>query len=323
MTAHLVSPPTLPSPTAALASRAPAPARGRTSGAGAASAPGPAAGHARARGVGSSSSGMSALGWALSDTWVVAGRHLRRLRRRPDELLSTLLVPVMAVAMFGLVLGDAFGAAMAAPGVDYREFLLPGVFVLTMAFGIGSTTVSVAADVRDSVVDRMRSMPTAPAAILAGRALADLVTAVVELAVLAGMGALLGWQWHGGPVAVAGALGLLLALRLAFSWIGIVLGLLVSGPEAAMKYFALVFPLAMVAETIVPTALMPGWLAGLAAWNPLSSTVVATRELFGVGGPEASTWIAEHAQVMALAWPAAIVAVCVPVALLLLRRLGR
>ncbi|MGC5614726.1 ABC transporter permease [Georgenia sp. Z1491] len=318
MTAHLVSSPALPSPTASLTRRGPAPARQLTADAVSASAP------PTRRGLGGAASpALVRLGKAASDTWVIAGRHLRRLHRRPDELLSTLLLPVMAMAMFGLVLGDAFGAAMSAPGGDYREFLLPGVLVLTMAFGIGATTVSVAADVRDSVVDRMRSMPTSPTAILAGRALADLATAVVELTILLGMGALLGWQWHAGPAAAVGALGLLLLLRLAFSWIGVVLGLLVSGPEAAMKYFALVFPLAMVAETIVPTTLMPGWLAGVAAWNPLSSTVVAARELFGAGGGPASSWVAENGQLMAVAWPLAIIAVCVPLALVLLRRLGR
>lgn len=261
--------------------------------------------------------------WAVADTWVVARRHLLRLARRPDELLGTLLIPVMAIAMFGFVFGDAFGAAMAVPGAEYRQFLLPGLFALTMAFGIGSTTIAVAADVRGGVVDRMRSLPSPPAAILAGRSLADLLTAVVELLILMGLGTALGWQWQGGAAGALAALGLLLLLRLAFSWVGIVLGLWVSGPEAAMKYFALVFPLAMVADTIVPTALMPGWLAGVAAWNPLSITVVATRQLLGnPAGPDAS-WLAEHSLALAVAWPLAITALCVPLALGRLRRLGR
>ncbi|MGO1833211.1 MAG: ABC transporter permease, partial [Actinomycetaceae bacterium] len=97
--------------------------------------------------------------WALSDVWVVARRTILRLVRRPDELLGTLLIPVMAVVMFGLVFGDAFGAAMGAGGSDYREFLLPGLFALTMAFGIGNTSIGIAADVRGGVVDRMRTLP--------------------------------------------------------------------------------------------------------------------------------------------------------------------
>lgn len=261
--------------------------------------------------------------WFAADTWVVARRHLLRLVRRPDELVGTLMIPVMAVAMFGFVFGDALGAAMTVPGVAYREFLMPGLFALTMAFGIGNTTISMAADVRGGVLDRMRSLPMSPGAVLAGRALADLVTAVAELGILMALGGAFGWQWYAGPAAVLAAFGLLALLRLAFSWIGILLGLLVSGPEAAMKYFALIFPLAMVADTVVPTALMPGWLAGPAEWNPLSATVIAIRGLFGNPTGPASSWVAEHATLLAVAWPVAIIALCLPLALARLGRLGR
>ena len=266
---------------------------------------------------------LSGLGWAAADTWVVARRHLLRLVRRPDELLGTLLIPVMAVVMFGFVFGDAFGAAMAVPGGEYRDFLLPGLFALTMAFGIGSTTIAVAADVRGGVLDRMRSLPMSDTALLTGRSLADVLTAVVELAILMALGMMLGWQWHGSPLAALAAVGLLLLLRLALSWVGILLGLLVSGPEAAMKYFALVFPLAMVADTIVPTSLMPGWLAPAATWNPLSATVIAVRDLFGGPDAAATSWVAEHSVLMAVAWPAAVTATAALLALSRLRRPGR
>jgi ABC-2 type transport system permease protein len=265
----------------------------------------------------------SRITWAAVDTWVVAKRHLLHLVRRPDELLGTLMIPVMAVAMFGFVFGEAFGVAMDVPGAEYREFLLPGLFALTMAFGIGNTTISVAEDVRGGVLDRMRSLPMSPVAVLAGRALADVILAVVELSILLALGILFGWQAHLGIGGVIAALGLLILLRMAFSWVGILLGLLVSGPEAAMKYFALVFPLAMVADTIVPTDLMPGWLALPAEWNPLSSTVIATRELFGNTAGPATTWVGEHALTMAVLWPVAIIAVCLPLAMARLRRLGR
>lgn len=264
---------------------------------------------------------LSGWAWFGRDTWTVTRRHLLRLVRRPDELLGTLLIPVMAVLMFGFVFGDAMGSAMALPSGGYREFLLPGLFVLTMAFGIGNTAIAIAADVHSGVLDRMRSLPSSPVSLLAGRSLADLLVAVVELAILILLGTLAGWQWHGGIAAAIGALALLLLLRLAISWAGILLGLHVSGPEAAMKYFALVFPLAMVADTIVPTSLMPDWLAGPASWNPLSATVLATRDLFGNAAP-ATSWVAEHGLLMAVAWPMAITAVCVPTALARLRRLG-
>lgn len=269
------------------------------------------------------SSGIAAVTWAATDTWVVARRHLTRMVRRPDELLGTLLIPVMAIAMFGFVFGNAFGAAMDVPGHRYREFLLPGLFVLTMAFGIGNTTVAVTADVQGGVLDRMRSLPVSAVTLLTGRSLADVITAVAELAILMTLGTMFGWQWHGGLGAGVAAIALLLLLRFALSWVGIVLGLVVSSPESAMKYFSLVFPLAMVADTIVSTSLMPGWLAGLAEWNPLSATVIAVRDLFANPTGPATSWVAAHSLFVAVAWPAAITAVCIPVALRRLRRLDQ
>lgn len=261
--------------------------------------------------------------WAAADAWVVARRYLIHLLRKPDEIIGTLLIPVLAVLLFGFVFGEAMGEAMEVPGGDYREFLMPGLFALTMAFGIGNTTIAVVTDTSRGVVDRFRALPMAPSALLVGRSLADLAAALVDMAVLIPMGLIVGWRWHGGLGPALAAVGLLLLLRLAFTWIGIYLGLLVRSPEAAMKFFSLVFPLAMVADTFVPTELMPGWLAPLAEWNPLSATVVAARELFGNPGVVGDSWIAQNALLMAVVWPLVIMAVFVPLALHRYRRLSR
>lgn len=261
--------------------------------------------------------------WWVSDTWVVARRYLLHLVHKPDEVVGTLMIPVLAVLLFGFVFGGAMGAVMGAPGGEYREFLMPGLFALTMAFGIGNTTIAVVGDVGRGVVDRFRTMPMAPSALLAGRSVADVVSALVDLAVLAGMGLLIGWQWHNGLLSALAALGLLLWLRLAFTWIGIYLGLVVRSPEAAMKFFSLVFPLAMVADTFVPTSTMPGWLVPVAEWNPLSATVIAARELFGNPVAGGDSWLAQNALLMALVWPLVLLLVFVPLAVRRFRRLSR
>lgn len=262
------------------------------------------------------------LAWAAADTWVVTRRHLLHLARKPDEVAGTLMIPVLAVLLFGFVFGEAMGAALTLPDGDYREFLMPGLFALTMAFGIGNTTIAVVSDTQRGVVDRFRSLPMSSSAVLAGRGLADVLMAVVDLTILVGMGILVGWQVRSDPLSALAALGLLLLLRLAFSWIGIYLGLLLASPEAAMKYFSLVFPLAMVADTFVPTDMMPNWLAPLAEWNPLSATVIATRELFGNPSITGDSFVAENALVLAVVWPLALMAVFVPLAARRFRRLS-
>lgn len=259
----------------------------------------------------------------MADSWVVARRYLTHLVRKPDEVVGTLMIPVLAVLLFGFVFGEALGAAMGVGGDQYRDFLMPGLFALTMAFGIGNTTIAVVSDVGRGVVDRFRTLPMAPSALLVGRSMADVVAALVDLAVLVGMGLLIGWRWHLGVGAALAALGLLLLLRLAFTWIGIWLGLLVRGPEAAMKFFALVFPLAMVAETFVPTEMVPGWVAPVAEWNPLSATVLACRELFGNTVVTGQGWVAQNAVLMAVVWPLVLLAVFVPLSVARYRRLSR
>lgn len=263
------------------------------------------------------------LGWAVADAVVVARRYLTHLVRRPGEIVGTLMIPVMAVLLFGFVFGEAMGAAMGVDSVDYRDFLMPGLFALTMAFGIGNTTIAVVTDVGRGVVDRFRTLPMAPSALLVGRGMADVVAALVDLSVLVVMGLLIGWRWHLGPWAALAGLGLLLLLRMAFTWIGIFLGLLVRGPEAAMKFFSLVFPLAMVAETFVPARMVPGWLAPVVEWNPLSATVLACRELFGNSVAVGDSWVAKHAIPMAVVWPVVLLAVFVPLSLWRYRRAGR
>ncbi|MBQ1079924.1 ABC transporter permease [Nocardiopsis sp. B62] len=262
-------------------------------------------------------------GWAVADSVVVARRYLAHLLYKPDEVIGTLMIPVLAVLLFGFVFGEAMGAAMGVGGEDYRDFLMPGLFALTMAFGIGNTTIAVVTDVGRGVVDRFRTLPMAPSALLVGRSMADVVSALVDLLVLVGMGLLVGWQWHNGPAPALAALGLLLLLRLAFTWIGIYLGLLVRSPEAAMKFFSLVFPLAMVAETFVPTEVIPAWLAPVAEWNPLSATVLACRELFGNTTVVGESWVAQNAVLMAVVWPLVLMAVFVPLAMRRYRNLGR
>lgn len=73
---------------------------------------------------------------------------------------------------------------------------------------------------------------------------------------------------------------------------------------------------------VVP-AQMPGWLGTIAEWNPLSSTVTATRELFGNPGTAADSWITENAILMAVVWPLVLIAIFAPLAVHRYRSMSR
>jgi ABC-2 type transport system permease protein len=263
---------------------------------------------------------MTTLRWAVADGWQVTRRDLLHWSREPAPVIVGLLFPVLLVLMFAYL----FGGAMIVPGGgDYTEFLLPGMFGMTMAFGLEATMIAVSTDVRRGVTDRFRSMPMAPSAVVVGRCGADLLNSAAGLAVMIGCGLLVGWRAHGSPLATLAAVGLLLLLRFALLWLGIYLGLVVRNPEAVVAVQILVWPVGFLANTFVAPATMPGWLGTIAEWNPLSSTVAAARELFGNPGWGGDTWIAQHAILMAGVWPLVLVAIFFPLSVRRYRRLSR
>jgi ABC-2 type transport system permease protein len=264
---------------------------------------------------------MTALRWTVLDAWMVARRDLMHWAAEPLRIVAAIVWPVMFVLLFGYVLGSG----MQVPGGgDYMDFLIPGLFVQTMAFGVGETMTAVTTDASRGITDRFRSMPMASSAVVVGRSLADMVNAALGLALLVACGLVVGWGWHEGTAEALAAIGLLLLLRFAFLWMGIWLGLLAKSPEAVQGLWAALFPITMLTSAFVAPELMPAPLGFIAEWNPLSSTVGATRDLFGnPGGPGGGSWIAEHALLMAIVWPVAMIVVFAPLAVRRYARLSR
>ncbi|MEV4127348.1 ABC transporter permease [Nocardia sp. NPDC049707] len=262
------------------------------------------------------------LGWVLADTITVARRDLAHWRRQPGVVVTnTLLFPIMIVLMFGYLLG---GAMTVPGGGNYREFLLPGMFAMTMVFGIGNSMVAVSADAARGITDRFRSMPTSAVSIMAGRALADMLNSTIALAALVACGLAIGWRPHHGLGSALGAIALLLLLRFAFLWIGVYLGLLThANPEAVTAVRTIEFPIGFLGNPFVAIATMPAWLGAIATWNPLSATATATRDLFGNPTGDDHTWIAQHATLMAAVWPILLTAVFLPLSIHRYRNLNR
>lgn len=263
--------------------------------------------------------GTGSLRWALADSWVLTGRSLAHWARNPAPVIIGLLFPIMMVLMFGYL----FGGAMGVPGGgNYREFLVPGMFAMTMVFGVEVTLLAVITDTARGVTDRFRSMPTSSAAVVTGRSIADMLNSVVGLAVMILCGLAVGWSANEGFSRALAAVGLLLLLRFALLWVGIYLGLVFTDTAAVTAVQTLVWPLGFLSNAFVSPDTMPGWLAAIADWNPLSATVTATRELFGNPGWQGSFWAAEHAILLSVLWPVVICAIFFPLSVRRYRRLG-
>jgi ABC-2 type transport system permease protein/oleandomycin transport system permease protein len=250
---------------------------------------------------------------AFSDTIDVAWRNLRTLLRTPQALVFAIIQPVIFVLLFRY----AFGGAIRVPGTDYVDFLMPGIFAQTVAFGAIGTAVGLSADLRTGILVRFRTLPMARVAVLGGRTVADLARNLLVVAVMTGVGFAAGFRSPHGAGALLAALGLVVAFGYALSWGFAALGLRVSDPEAAQAAgVPVVFLLVFTSAAFVPATSMPGWLQAFGTHQPVNALVTAERSLM-TGGPAA------HDVLVSLAWSAGILIVFALLAARSYARMGR
>jgi ABC-2 type transport system permease protein len=245
------------------------------------------------------------------DGWTLTHRNLLRLRHEPGTVLTILLMPTVFVVLFGFV----FGSAIGIPGSsNYREYMMPGMFVLGTGTALSSAMVDVAMDQARGVMDRLRSLPTNRVAMPLGQSGAEGLIGVYGLVVLMAYGLIVGWRPHDGLGKAAAALGLLLLFRYTLAWVGTYLGLAIRSASTAANLAPLTLPLTMVSNAFVPTGGMPTWLRTVCEWNPLSALATATRTLFGNPGvPEhGAAWPLLHPVLSSLLWAGVLLAVFVP-----------
>jgi len=251
------------------------------------------------------------LRWLAGDTLVIARRSLAHVRQIPEKLLDVTVQPLMFVLLFAFV----FGGVIAVPGGDYREYLIGGILVQTIVFGMVGPASSMATDITEGIVDRFRALPMSRTSFLFGHLLAELAAATLAIAILSVSGLVVGWQIHADlPHAVAGY-ALLFLLTFTMLWIGTFVGLSVRSPDAVMGLaFVIVFPLTFLASTFVPIGGLPDGLRQVAEWNPVSALAAATRTLFGnpTAIPADVAWPLAHPVLASVAWCAVLLAIAVP-----------
>ena len=250
----------------------------------------------------------------LSDAMVFARRNVEHTRQIPEKLLDVTLQPLMFVLLFAFV----FGGAIAVQGGNYREYLIGGILIQSLAFGMMGPATAIANDLNEGVIERFRSLPTARSAYLLGHFVAELAAVTLAITILLGTGFAIGWRTHSEPWMVAEGLALLVVFGSAMIWFGTWIGMLVRSPDAVQGIaFVVVFPLTFISSAFVPIESMPNALQWVASWNPISAMVAGVRVLFGnpttpvtkevwpMMHPVAASWI-YCALILGLAVPAAL-----------------
>ncbi|TYL55314.1 ABC transporter permease [Nocardioides sp. BGMRC 2183] len=257
---------------------------------------------------------------ALTDGWVVAQRNLIKIKRVPEILVFVLISPIMFVLLFAYVFA---GAIDTGGNVDYKEFLIAGIFAQTVVFGATFTGAGLAEDMQKGIIDRFRSLPMSSSAVLVGRTTSDVVYNVLSLIIMALTGLLVGWRIRDGFVDAVAGFALLLVFAYAISWVMAYVGLLVPSVEVINNAsFIVIMPLTFVSNAFVPASSFDGLLYTFVTWNPVSTLTQASRELFGNNGnmPVPDTWSMQHPVLYTLIWVGILLAVFGPLSVRQYRR---
>ncbi len=249
---------------------------------------------------------------AFSDFAAITHRYIIHFWRVPQLLVFSIVQPIMFVLLFRYV----FGGAIPIPGMNYVDYLMPGIFVQTALFGGAGTSIGLAFDLKGGIIDRFRALPMARSAVLAGRTTTDLLRNIMVIIIMLIVGTLVGFRFHGLSW-VHNLTGLLLIVGFgyAFSWLYATIGLIIKDPETAqLAGFVPLFPLVFASSAFVPIETMPSWLQTFATYQPVSVTVSAARALFN-GQP---AW---HNVWQVLIWIVVIFAVFMPLSVHAYRRL--
>ncbi|MEO9166128.1 MAG: ABC transporter permease [Aquihabitans sp.] len=221
--------------------------------------------------------------FAVLDTVALTKRNLLHLVRETGLLVFTFVQPVMFVLLFRYVFGGTLGRVI---GMDYVNYLLPGIFVQAVALGAVSTAIGLAEDLGGGVIERFRSLPMARMAVLAARTIADLVRNIGIIIVMLVVGYIIGFRPDSFVGVVKGSI-LVLAFAYSLSWLMALVGLRSTSAEEAQSIaFPLLLPLTFASSAFVPVKTMPGWLQLFAEHQPVTTLVNACRGL--MLGPEAA-----------------------------------
>jgi ABC-2 type transport system permease protein len=245
----------------------------------------------------------------FGDTSVLTGRTLRHVTRSVDTIITTVVTPIAMMLMFVYV----FGGAIDTGPVQYIDYMLPGILLVTIASGISYTAYRLFVDMKSGIFERFQSMPIARSGVLWAHVLTSLVANLISLVIVVLVALLMGFRSAAGVPAWLAVAAMLLLFTLALTWIAVIPGLSASSVEGAGVFAYPLMFLPFLSSAFVPTATMPGPVRWFAENQPVTSIVNTIRALFTQQPVGGDIWIA-------LAWCAGVLVVAYVLAMVAYRR---
>ncbi|GAA4445344.1 ABC transporter permease [Phytohabitans houttuyneae] len=249
---------------------------------------------------------MTTLALAVRDSGTMLRRNLLRMRRYPSLTFMLIGMPVIFLLLFVYVFGGTLGNGLGGPSggrAAYANYVVPGILLMAIAGTAQGTALSVAMDMSEGIVARFRTMAIFRPSVLTGHVLGAVVQTMLGLAVVVGVALLVGFRPDAGAVEWAAAAGVLAMTAFALTWLSVALGLVADSPETASNLPMPLVLLPFLGSGFVPTESMPTAVRWFAEYQPFTPIMETLRGLL------LGTGVGHHA-IAAVAWCAAITAVC-------------
>lgn len=240
--------------------------------------------------------------YALRDSATMLRRNLLHVRRYPS--LSVLLVaqPVVLLLLFVDVFGGTLGAGLPGqPGgqagavgtrTDYLVFITPGILLMTVASVALGTAISTATDMTTGIIARFRTMDIARASVLTGHVLGAVIKTAGAVVAVSAVAFLLGFRSSAGVLGWLGAIGLLVLVAFALTWVTVGMGLAADSVETASNTPMFLVLLPFVSSGFVPTDAMPAGVRHFAEHQPFTPMIDTLRALTTGAPPGSDLWLA-------------------------------
>lgn len=222
--------------------------------------------------------------YVITDAITMLRRNLVHLVRYPGLSIFTIVGPVVILLLFVFVFGGTLGAGL--PGVDpaggreaYTAYVIPGILAITLAGTAGGTATTVSMDMTEGITARFRTMAISRAAVLAGHVLGNTIQGLIAVALVLGVGLLIGFRPTAGPVEWLAVAGILALIAFAISWLGVAMGIQAKSVETASNLPLVLTALPLLGSGFVPTASLPAWMQGFAQYQPFTPFIETIRGL--------------------------------------------
>ena len=252
---------------------------------------------------------MTTMTYTARDSATMLRRNLKHLVRYPSLTVTIIAMPVVFLLLFVYVFGGTLGAGLpggagsADPRADYLLYLTPAILVMTVMSVAQSTAILIAKDATEGIIDRFRTMSMARSAPLTGHVLAAMAQTIFALVVVLTIALALGYRSDASVAGWAGAVGMLLLMGWAVTWLCVAIGLASGSVENASNAPMPLILLPFLSSAFVPTDSMPTGLAWIAEHQPFTPIIETLRACLEGSNPGSDAW-------WAIGWCALITVLC-------------